>query len=153
MDTLTWLKLVHFLGMILWFGPNLLCHGPLARPLRAEDANTRTLAATMIRQVHTRYMVPGMALSLVAGFWMIHSFFGLSAGYLHAKMTTGVIAALCTLLAVAQTRKILNLASAKVTPETDLRWRATTAAWRRNQMLISTLLLLTFLAALAKRVG
>ncbi len=93
-DMNTWLRIIHIVGVILWIGGAL----SVALVAAAAEGEAKRSLATVSRRVALRVATPGMVLAWVGGLVM----FGLSLdgyltqGWMHAKITIGLIVAALT---------------------------------------------------------
>ena len=146
---LPWIKLVHLLAMLMWFGTLMIVHGTMARNLSSREPSVRNAFAAAIDKFNLRYMLPGILLSVATGLWMVFAFYGIRAGYIHAKLGLGLLGAVVSLYSIADFRGLRRqIASRGAEPgalprKAILRWRLTTMA-------AAALLLGTLVSAMLK---
>lgn len=145
MHLLSFVKFFHLLGMILWFGTLIIQHGPISRNLLHEDASVRFSYTRLIQQMNFRFVLPGLALSVIFGLWMLFGYYGLSAAYLHSKLTFGLLAAVLTLIGVVTFSGVV-----KAGPENSQDRLRLVKRWRVLSMIASLLLLINFVTAFLK---
>lgn len=146
MSLLATLRFFHFVAMLMWFGTSMLVHGSLSRGLRNEQPGVAVSYAAALRALHLRYMLPGMILSLVTGLWMIFAIYGMEAGYLHAKLAFGLLAALSTLWSVRAILRIHRVMQAGENRDPGKCARLI-RQWKIATMVTATLLLLVLISA------
>jgi len=103
MNANTWLRIIHIVGVILWIGGAL----SVALVAAAAEGEAKRSLATVSRRVALRVATPGMVLAWIGGLVM----FGLSLdgylsqGWMHAKITLGLIVAALTGVLTGRLRK------------------------------------------------
>ena len=145
---LAWLKIFHLIGMLMWFGTVMLTHGTMSRNLLVSDRAVRRGFAEAIRKLNTRYLLPGLLVSVVTGLWMTILFYGFQAGYIHAKLGFGLLAAVLSVVSVSLFKKAEEMGR----NEDDLSapYRKKLRLWKVLNMIVATLLLLTLISAFLK---
>jgi putative membrane protein len=103
MNANTWLRILHIVGVMLWIGGAL----SVALVAAAAEGEAKRSLATVSRQVALKVATPGMILAWVGGLVM----FGLSLdgyltqGWMHGKITIGLIVAALTGVLTGRLRK------------------------------------------------
>jgi len=102
-DANTWLRIVHVVGVMLWIGGAL----SVALVAAAAEGEAKRSLATVSRRVALRVATPGMVLAWVGGLTMFAlSLDGyLSQGWMHAKITIGLVVAALTGVLTGKLRK------------------------------------------------
>lgn len=102
-DANTWLRIIHIVGVMLWIGGAL----SVALVAAAAEGEAKRSLATVSRQVALKVATPGMILAWIGGLVM----FGLSLdgyltqGWMHAKITIGLVVAALTGVLTGRLRK------------------------------------------------
>lgn len=148
MNTLAWIKILHLLGMLMWFGTIMLTHGTMARNLSASDPATRKGFALAIGKLNHRYMLPGLLVSLATGIILIVAYYGFAYAYVHAKLTAGVLAAVLSVYAIFHFERMCAHIDTKE-PD-DPTWRKSFLIWRVLTMSVAALLLFVLISAMLK---
>jgi len=84
-----WIKSLHLLFVISWFAGLFYLPRILVNLAMEEDTTTRARLLLMARKLY-RFMFPLSGLALLFGFWLWLGF-GISGGWLHAKLVLVVL--------------------------------------------------------------
>jgi len=103
MNANTWLRILHIVGVMLWIGGAL----SVALVAAAAEGEAKRSLATVSRSVALKVATPGMILAWIGGLVMFAlSLDGyLTQGWMHGKITLGLIVAALTGVLTGRLRK------------------------------------------------